>query len=99
MGEGGVEKWEYLTQFLTADVEAEGVREELRRLWPSWEPRRYSPQALIPKLNRFGEQGWELVSIEPVTIGTNDDVLTHHATGIAHWSNVYFCTFKRRKGV
>lgn len=91
-----MEKWEYLTKFVWANIETEGVREFLKEQWPDWQkPPRYAPQAMIPELNELGEAGWELVHMQPVWQGKNLDV---HNSGISEiYTNTYFCVMKRRK--
>jgi len=92
-----MEKWEYLTEFVFADIENEGVKAFLQERSPNWKNLpKYVPQTMIPHLNTLGERGWELVHMEPVAgVGKNNDVWF---TGTnSSWSNVYFCVFKRRK--
>jgi len=49
----------------------------------------------MPELNKLGEEGWELVHMEPVAkVGNKGDVLIGPNY---RWSNIYFCVFKRRK--
>jgi hypothetical protein len=92
------EKWEYLTQFIWASIENEEAKEYIQRTWPDWQPAKYSPQTMIPKLDSLGDKGWELVHMEPVgAVGKNGDVGFVAGEGIPIWSNVYFCVFKRRK--
>jgi hypothetical protein len=56
---------------------------------------RYSPQRLIPALDAMGDEGWELVHMEPVVVGNNEDVLLLDNTGNRAWTHAYFCVFKR----
>lgn len=70
-------KWEYRTVVYYAKANEPETREYLRSLWPGWEPPRSAPQALIPKLNEIGSRGWELVSIQPVYIDEDANVLIH----------------------
>jgi len=91
-----MEQWEYLTEFLHANIENPGAEESIQRRWPNWKPPKYTPETMIPELNTLGEQGWELVHMQPVAgIGSNGDV--HFQGETYKWSNVYFCVFKRRK--
>jgi hypothetical protein len=92
-----MEKWEYLTTYLYADIEKKGAREFIRQRWPNWtKPPKFAPPAMIPELNTFGEEGWELVYMQPVAgIGDNGDV---YFPGESYrYSNAYFCVFKRQK--
>jgi hypothetical protein len=92
-----MERWEYWTGFLYANVKNEGAKEFLQQRLPNWpDPPRYAPQAMMPELDTFGEEGWELVHMQPVAgVGSKADV---YFQGAGHaWSNAYFCVFKRRK--
>ena len=86
-----MQHWEYFTQLLFADTAAEPGY--LSKQWPDWKPAKHSPQALIPTLNRYGAVGWELISMEPVYPGSNDDILLWRITG--DYTAWYLCTFKR----
>jgi hypothetical protein len=95
-------KWEYLTKFIWAHLDNEGAEELIKQSWPKWNPPEYAPQTMIPELDAWGENGWELVHMEPVPkVGKNYDVGFVHseAAGLGGitWSNVYFCVFKRPK--
>ena len=68
-------KWEYRTVVYYAKAHEPDTREYLKSLWPGWDPPRSAPQALIPKLNEIGSRGWELVSIQPVYIDEDANVL------------------------
>lgn len=88
------EKWEYHTQFMYAS--ADKHMDFLKNRFPGDDPSKFTPRALIPELNELGEQGWELVHMEPAYVGGKGDVLTTGDTN-NHWTNGYFCAFKRRK--
>lgn len=99
-----MEKWEYVTVFIRAHIGTQGVKEFLQQRWPDWKKiPKFAPQAMIPELNTLGEQGWELVHMEPIpVIGTNADVgfpSGDSSSPLSNylWSNCYFCAFKRRK--
>jgi hypothetical protein len=50
---------------------------------------------LMPGLvDALGNEGWELVHMQPVYVGSNADVLIH-SLNERLWSNAYFCVFKR----
>ena len=50
---------------------------------------------MIPELNTLGEQGWELVHMQPLErVGKTGDVRMGDG---GNWTNVYFCVFKRRR--
>lgn len=93
-----MEKWEYLTTFCEANAGRKAVRQFLKEKFEIKRPPLYTPEALIPELNDLGEAGWELIHMEPVArVGAKGDVL-FDGEGV-HWSNVYFCVFKRLKAV
>jgi hypothetical protein len=91
------QKWEYMTLFLKA--EAEYVKDFLQERW-DWKKGipRNTPESLIPRLDALGEDGWELIHMEPVYAGDNADVLVQDAgSGSRTWTSTYFCAFKRPK--
>jgi hypothetical protein len=87
------ERWEHLIVLLEANAEKQQTY--LEQKWPGRQFPPYTPQALIPRLDYYGDQGWELVAMQPVIMGDNGDILI--TTDFRHWSNQYLCTFKRRK--
>lgn len=88
-----MEKWEYYTTFIEAAMDEVDTMTE--GMIPVGDHAKYSPYATMPELNRLGEKGWELISMEPVIIGRNEDVLIH-PNNIIYWGRTYFCVFKRR---
>lgn len=86
-------KWEYFTTFIEANMANEGVsyNDEI----PPGDHPKYSPYALIPELNTLGQKGWELIHMEPVIIGRNHDVGRPDASTMK-WGRHYFCVFKRQ---
>jgi hypothetical protein len=56
----------------------------------------YAVEAIIPRLDELGTQGWELVQMQPVIVGNNGDIRVGFAD-ISHWTHTYLCTFKRPK--
>lgn len=91
-----VQRWEYLTRFMYANIENKYAQEYLRIRKPDLEFAKYSPETMIPELNELGELGWELVHMEPVgAVGKNEDVGFVAGEAIPRWSNSYFCVFKR----
>ncbi len=92
-------QWEYLTVLLNAD--ALGVEAYLADHFAGWQVGRYSPVALVPYLNEYGAQGWELVSVQPVASGSDEAIMIHNgsADGPAGriWSHTYLCAFRRPK--
>jgi hypothetical protein len=89
-----MEKWEYLTCFLEARVKTKETKEFLEKRFNQKRPARYAPESMIPELNKLGDEGWELVHMEPVAaVGGKGDVRFDNG----RWSNHYFCVLKRRK--
>lgn len=90
-----MEKWEYMTKFTYASISKHGAKEFIANNWPDWEPAQYAPQTMVPELNQWGADGWELVHMQPIAaVGTNEDVLFNGE--YSRWSSAYFCVFKRR---
>ena len=51
---------------------------------------------MMPRLDAYGKDGWELVHMQPVVVGKNADVLAiDSGRGMASWTSSYFCVFKR----
>ena len=90
-----IEEWEHHVALLTAD--AVKYKEFMQARWPGTNPSIYDPGALIPLLDAFGKQGWELVSAQPVLVGSNGDVTYEEVFGEGRWTHKYLCFFKRRK--
>ena len=88
-----MEKWEYYTTFIEANMDDSRVRHS-EHIPPGDHPR-FSPYALIPELNELGAKGWELIHMEPVSPGRNHDVVSPDA-GSMKWSRHYFSVFKRK---
>lgn len=87
-------RWEYLTTFLEADAEREADALLAMRDWKSGIPA-YVPEALIPRMNALGDQGWELVHMQPAYVGQKQDVLMSDASSSRVWTSRYFVVFKR----
>lgn len=88
-------QWEYLTVFVEA--ESAPVMDYLLELktWKNEVPRN-TPESLMPRLDAYGRDGWELVHMQPVYTGKNADVLAvDSGRGSAGWTSTYFCVFKR----
>lgn len=91
-----MEQFEYFTTFPKAEAKTKEIRDYLKKINPDQKnPPRFAPEALMPELNGFGAQGWELVSMTPVAaVGKQGNVW--FAGDDSRWSNAYFCVFKRR---
>jgi hypothetical protein len=88
---------EYLTTFLAADARQEEPFLLQMKSWKSGIPP-YTPEALIPRLNALGDDGWEIVHMQPVKVGDNADVLVADGgSSTRMWASSYFCVFKRPK--
>ncbi len=91
-----IETWEYVTEFVCASIESKSSKEFLQERWPDWKnPPKFTPETMIPRLNGWGDQGWELVHMQPVALGKNSDVFFPGSYEV--YSCWYFCVFKRRK--
>lgn len=89
-----MEKWEYLTTFMEANTKPKEVKQFVKEHFDMKRPPRYTPESMIPELNSLGDEGWELIHMEPVAgVGGKGDVRFEGST----WSNTYFCVFKRLK--
>ncbi len=89
-----VMQWEYQTIFVQAEARLEEAFLQELRDWKEGIPL-HTPEAMIPRLNSYGEQGWELVHMQPVGIGSKGDILMQDGSGSRFWSYTYFCVFKR----
>lgn len=88
------EKWEYITTFVEAKVSSKDIRNFIKDTFDK-KPRKHSPEAMIPDLNKLGQEGWELITMEPVAdVGGKEDILI--AGEGRKWTALYFCVFKRR---
>lgn len=94
------ERWEYLTTVLTADAETAEARDYLQGRYSGRSFPKYAPESLIPELNRLGNEGWELVSLEPVFVGKNGDLMMptgqQLGPGTTYYTRQYLGVFKRR---
>ena len=86
-----MERWEYTTTILAADINTDDVRATIDDLLRGRRPPKPTPETLIPLLNAFGEDGWELVSLEPI-VAVDD-----HPVIASSGKNLYLTVFKRRK--
>lgn len=89
------QQWEYLSVFVRA--ESEPVLDYLENNW-SWKSGvpRNTPESMMPRLDAYGREGWELVHMQPVVVGNNADVMVvDNGSGRQGWTSNYFCVFKR----
>ena len=87
-------RWEYYLEYITTETRQHQAY--LQALFPGRALPRYAAVAALPRLNQLGEQGWELVQMQPVLLGDNGDVQVVGGE-YREWTNTYFCVFKRRK--
>lgn len=87
-----MQKWEYYTTILDANIDLSPV--PLRDDIEFKEHPEFSVHSLIPQLDRLGRQGWELVSMDPVSVGKRGDVVLPVADS-TKWGRSYLCAFKR----
>jgi hypothetical protein len=91
-----MERWEYRTEIITANIEDAGVREYLAQKYPEMVLAKFAPEAMQAHLDDLGEAGWELVAMHPIAgKGRNADVF--YPGEMSAYSNAYFCVLKRRK--
>lgn len=91
-----MQQWEYFTTFIVADVNLQ--KRDIIAMFPDISTTgKYDPRAMIPELDSLGKDGWELVHMQPVVVGTNMDVAAGGTEGTttSTWSKSYFCVFKR----
>ena len=93
-----VDKWEYMSIVIEANIDEPGSREHIMKRWPDIEKTlKYSPRTPNPILDELGEAGWELIHIEPRSFGSQMDIWPlGHGLSIVH---SYFCVFKRKKQI
>ncbi len=91
-----MQRWEYYTTFMWADVNKD--KHDFLAMFPDAENTpKFHPMAMIPGLDSLGQDGWELVHMEPAIVGSNYDVCAGSTdqTSTRPWTNAYFCVFKR----
>ncbi len=89
-------RWEYLTTVVEANAAKREARSFLKARFPGRRRiPRFAPESLMLALDKYGQEGWELVHMEPVArVGSKGDIL-FPASGAPRWSRAYFCVFKR----
>ena len=93
--EKSYERWEYYTEFIEAEITNEA--EILAQKFPGVAFSKYAIQATLPRLNELGEQGWELLHMEPLFVGKNQDVRIIDYSSMNNYTHTYLCVFKRPK--
>lgn len=87
-----MEQWEYLSIFLEADAKDKETKQFIQEKF-SKKAKRHSPEAMIPDLNKYGTEGWELIHMEPVPkVGGKENIQLDPY----RWTNTYFCVLKRQ---
>ena len=87
-------KWEYYTTIESADIYNTAPAGYIEKHWPDHKPKRLDPSNLIPRLNEWGQEGWELVHMQPIWSQTVRGALVV----TSDWevgAKLYFCVFKR----
>jgi hypothetical protein len=72
----------------------------MKQTFPRWEkPPKYTPETMVPRLNLWGEAGWEIIHMEPVFVGNNGDIGFKSGGEASHfsWTNTYFVVMKRKR--
>lgn len=89
-------RWEYFTTVVEANAAKPEARSFLKARFPGRRRMpRFAPESLMLALDKFGQEGWELVHMEPVArVGGKGDIL-FPGSGAPRWSRAYFCVFKR----
>jgi hypothetical protein len=88
-------RWEYTTTILKADSRREEEFLHANYSWKDGLPK-YAIESLIPTLNAYGADGWELIEMRPVNVGTNGDLLIlDSGSGGRTWVYSYLCVFRR----
>lgn len=90
------EHWEYRCMFIDAQIENSGANEYIKARWPNWKIPQHAPQTMDPVLNSLGNDGWELIQMEPV-IAFPDGQVQLSGGELGNKTSVYFAVFKRKK--
>jgi hypothetical protein len=86
-----MESWEHLVVVLTVDLDSNpGAMEYLAGMYPGWIPPVYWPESLTPDLNAYGQEGWELLSLQPVGLAEDGKVAPDAS------ANNYLAVFRRQ---
>jgi hypothetical protein len=85
-----MESWEHLVVVLIADIDNAGAMEYLAGMYPGWNLPVYTPESLTPDLNAYGQEGWELLSLQPVGLAEDGKVTPDAST------NIYLTVFRRQ---
>jgi hypothetical protein len=97
-----VTRWEYLVRVFELNKDDEVVIDYVQREYPdrNWkELPKYDMLMLEAWLNKCGEEGWELVRLEPVdSVGDNGDVGYIFPDAYNTWRRKFLCAFKRPAG-
>lgn len=86
-------QWEYHIEFVSAYAHDPQTRDFLATYYPSMKFAKYAAEGALPILNEIGEQGWELVQMQPVWLQNDGSVTCATQNG----TNTYLCVFKRLK--
>lgn len=88
-------QWEHHIEYIKAYASIPQTKDFLASRYPGKNMPMYAVQAVTPRLDKLGEEGWELVHMQPVEVGVNGDILINKDKINGNWTNVYLCVFKR----
>jgi hypothetical protein len=86
-------QWEYHIEYINAYAHDSQTKDFLATYYPGTKFSKYAAEGTLPILNEVGEQGWELVHMQPVWVHKDGSVTSVPQDG----TNTYFCVFKRLK--
>ena len=87
-------QWEHHVEYIKAKTYLPQTQDFLAQYYPKQKIPAYAVEAILPRINELGEQGWELIQMQPVNVGDNGDI---QVGGGSSWTNMYLCAFKRLK--
>lgn len=94
-----MERWEYLVRVFELDKEDEVVVDYVTREYPdiSWkEMPKHDPLTLEAWLNKCGEEGWELIAMEPADKqGKKGEIGLTYQSATYTYRRIFLCVFRR----
>ena len=88
--------WEHHVEYIQAETHSQQHQATVAAYYPGQKVPLYAVQAILKRINELGEQGWELVQLEPVEVGKNGDIRIGGGES-SRWTSTYLCAFKRLK--
>lgn len=89
-------QWEHHIEYIQAEAYSSEHQANVATYYPGRKVPIYAIQAILPRINELGAQGWELVQLEPVEVGKNGDIRISGGES-SRWTYTYLCAFKRLK--